>query len=65
MVRGYGLLLNSRMGLLADDTELVPPLPPDKFAGPGQARVGYAEYNQRHLLSRWADYLDGDPAVLA
>ncbi|EHY91121.1 aromatic-ring-hydroxylating dioxygenase subunit alpha [Saccharomonospora azurea] len=52
------LLLNSRMGLLEDDTEVVPPLPPEQFAGPGEAHVGYGEYNQRHLLSRWADYLE-------
>lgn len=52
------LLLNSRMGLLEDDTKVVAPLPPEQFAGPGEAHVGYGEYNQRHLLSRWADYLE-------
>ncbi|GAB2962158.1 Rieske 2Fe-2S domain-containing protein [Amycolatopsis acidiphila] len=52
------LLLNSRMGLLADGTEVVAPLPPEQFAGPGEAHVGYGEYNQRHLLTRWADYLE-------
>jgi len=31
---------------------------PEQFAGPGEAHVGYGEYNQRHLLSRWADYLE-------
>jgi hypothetical protein len=51
------LLLNSRMGLLADDTEVSPQLTPEQFAGPGTARVGYSEYNQRELLNRWADYL--------
>jgi phenylpropionate dioxygenase-like ring-hydroxylating dioxygenase large terminal subunit len=51
------LLLNSRMGLLSDDTELVAPLSRDQFAGPGLARTGYSEYNQRQLLRRWADCL--------
>ena len=52
------LLLNSRMGLLADGTPVSPALTPEQFAGPGEAHVGYGEYNQRHLLSRWADYLE-------
>jgi hypothetical protein len=52
------LLLNSRMGLLADGTPVSPALTPHQFAGPGEAHVGYGEYNQRHLLSRWADYLE-------
>ena len=52
------LLLNSRMGLLEDGRPVVPALTPDEFAGPGEAYVGYGEYNQRHLLSRWADHLE-------
>ncbi|GAA5136299.1 Rieske 2Fe-2S domain-containing protein [Pseudonocardia adelaidensis] len=52
------LLLNSRMGLLEDDTPVAPALGPDEFAGPGEAHVGYGEYNQRHLLARWADHLE-------
>lgn len=52
------LLLNSRMGLLGDGTPVSPALLPAQFAGPGEARVGYGEYNQRYLLSRWADYLE-------
>ena len=52
------LLLNSRMGLLKDGTQLVPRLEPDQFSGPGEAYVGYNEYNQRALLNRWADYLE-------
>ena len=52
------LLLNGRMGVLEDGTEVSPVLTPDQFAGPGEARVGYGEYNQRHLLNRWADYLE-------
>jgi phenylpropionate dioxygenase-like ring-hydroxylating dioxygenase large terminal subunit len=52
------LLLNSRMGILADGTPINPPLGPDEFSGPGTAYIGYTEYNQRHLLSRWADCLE-------
>ena len=52
------LLLNSRMGLLEDGSEVVPALTPEQFSGPGRAFVGYGEYNQRHLLSRWADHLE-------
>jgi phenylpropionate dioxygenase-like ring-hydroxylating dioxygenase large terminal subunit len=52
------LLLNSRMGLLEDGTKVVAPLTREQFAGPGEAHVGYGEYNQRHLLERWADMLE-------
>jgi phenylpropionate dioxygenase-like ring-hydroxylating dioxygenase large terminal subunit len=55
------LLLNSRMGLLPDGSTVVDPLPPDQWAGPGSAYVGYGEYNQRALLSRWADCLESGP----
>jgi hypothetical protein len=51
------LLLNSRMGLLTDGTPVSRALTGAEFAGPGEARVGYAEHNQRQLLSTWADYL--------
>jgi len=51
------LLLNSRMGLFADDRPVVEALPAESFHGPGRAQVGYNEYNQRALLSMWADYL--------
>ncbi|MFK5004547.1 hypothetical protein ACI4AP_28530, partial [Klebsiella pneumoniae] len=54
------LLLNSRMGILKDGSPVVEPLGPDQFAGPGVAHVGYGEYNQRHLLHRWADYLESE-----
>jgi phenylpropionate dioxygenase-like ring-hydroxylating dioxygenase large terminal subunit len=49
------LLLNSRMGLTADDRPLTPPLA--DFAGPGVARVGYGEHNQRSWLGLWAGHL--------
>ncbi|SHL06411.1 phthalate 3,4-dioxygenase, alpha subunit [Pseudonocardia thermophila] len=49
------LLLNSRMGLLADDEPVVAPL---EWSGAGTAYVGYGEYNQRALLARWADCLE-------
>jgi phenylpropionate dioxygenase-like ring-hydroxylating dioxygenase large terminal subunit len=52
------LLLNSRMGLLPDGATTNPLLSHEEFAGPGQVRVGYGEYNQRHLLETWADYLE-------
>lgn len=55
------LLLNSRMGLRSDDRPVVEPLPPDKFHGPGVARVGYNEANQRALLEMWADHLESAP----
>ena len=52
------LRLNSRMGMLADDSPVVAPLGREEFAGPGVAHVGYGEYNQRHLLREWADHLE-------
>jgi len=52
------LLLNGRMGLLEDGTEVVPALTPEQFHGPGVAHTGYGEYNQRELLDRWADHLE-------
>ncbi|MFC9433727.1 aromatic ring-hydroxylating dioxygenase subunit alpha [Nocardia sp. NPDC057030] len=52
------LSLNSRMGMLEDGTDLVQPLPWDQFHGPGSARVGYSEHNQRELLTRWTHHLE-------
>ena len=52
------LLLNSRMGLLEDGSPVSPALTPEQFAGPGTAHVGYGEFNQRNLLTRWADHLE-------
>lgn len=52
------LRLNSRMGLLDDDTTVTPTLGPQEFHGPGVARTGYSEANQRELLRRWADALE-------
>jgi hypothetical protein len=52
------LLLNSRMGILEDDSEVIPQLTPEQFHGPGVAHTGYGEYNQRELLARWADHLE-------
>ena len=51
------LLLNSRMGLTADDRPLTQPLA--DFAGPGVARVGYGEHNQRSWLRLWSQHLAG------
>jgi phthalate 3,4-dioxygenase subunit alpha len=53
------LRLNSRMGLTSDDKPIKPPLA--GFSGPGTAYQGFGEFNQRHWLSRWADYLEGNP----
>jgi hypothetical protein len=53
------------MGLLEDGSHVVPRLDGTQFAGPGEAYVGYGEYNQRHLLSRWADHLEKPPADVA
>jgi hypothetical protein len=52
------LLLNGRMGLLEDDSEVVPALTPKQFHGPGVAHTGYGEFNQREMLNRWADDLE-------
>ena len=49
------LLLNSRMGLDPDDRPLTPPLA--RFAGPGVARVGYGEHNQRSWLDLWSEHI--------
>ncbi|MGW5105993.1 aromatic ring-hydroxylating dioxygenase subunit alpha [Nocardia sp. NPDC004123] len=59
------VLLNSRMGILQDDTPVTPPLTNDQWAGPGVAHVGYAEFNQRHLLDEWADHLEMEPPAIA
>lgn len=59
------LLLNSRMGIRLDDSEVVPALAPEEFHGPGSAHTGYSEYNQRELLRRWADYLERPPKEVA
>ncbi|GGR46176.1 phenylpropionate dioxygenase-like ring-hydroxylating dioxygenase large terminal subunit [Nocardioides luteus] len=55
------LHLNSRMGMKMDGSEVVPALTKEQFAGPGKAYVGYGEYSQRNLLSKWADYLEREP----
>lgn len=52
------VLLNSRMGLLSDDSPVIEALPPESFHGPGRAQVGYNEYNQRELLKLWARQLE-------
>lgn len=53
------LVLNSRMGLASDDEQLTEPLP--DFAGPGIARVGFGEFNQRNWLTLWSSHLTGGP----
>jgi phenylpropionate dioxygenase-like ring-hydroxylating dioxygenase large terminal subunit len=58
------LLLNSRMGLLEDGSEVAPALTREQFHGPGVAHAGYGEYNQRELLNRWADDIERRPAAV-
>ena len=53
------LTLNSRVGLTAADGALTEPIP--DFAGPGIARVGFGEFNQRNWLTLWASHLAGGP----
>ena len=55
------LRLNSRMGLRSDGTPLTEALP--AFAGPGEARVGFGEFNQRQWLGLWADHVSGNPVA--
>jgi phthalate 3,4-dioxygenase alpha subunit len=57
------LLLNGRMGLLADGTPVVDPLPPEHFHGPGVAQVGSNENNKRAILRMWADHLEMPPVA--
>ena len=33
----------------------------DGFSGPGSARVGYSEFNQRNWLTLWSSHLAGGP----
>lgn len=48
--------LDSTMGLRSDGGVLGPA--PARWPAPGQAHVGYGEYNQRALLGLWADHLE-------
>jgi phthalate 3,4-dioxygenase alpha subunit len=59
------LLLNSRMGLLSDDSPVGDKLPAEAFHGPGYAQVGYNENNQRALLRLWADHVQMPPVSTA
>lgn len=56
------LLLNGRMGLLADDRPVIAPLSAEAFHGPGYTQTGYNEHNQRELLKLWADALEREPS---
>lgn len=57
------LLLNSRMGLRHDGSA-VNDVYAD-WAGPGLARQGYGEANQRHWLGLWADAIETPPPAAA
>lgn len=52
----HRLHLNSRMGLTSAGDPIKPPMA--GFSGPGEARQGFGEFNQRHWLSMWADHLE-------
>jgi phenylpropionate dioxygenase-like ring-hydroxylating dioxygenase large terminal subunit len=52
---GSAIELDSTMGLDPDGGTLTEPVP--EWPGPGQAFVGYGEYNQRALLKRWSEAL--------
>jgi hypothetical protein len=47
-----GVDLDSTMGMAPDGGTLVDPVP--EWPGPGEAFVGYGEYNQREFLQRWS-----------
>ncbi|MDL4773153.1 Rieske 2Fe-2S domain-containing protein [Actinomadura xylanilytica] len=51
--------LNSRMGLTSAGEPITPPM--TAFSGPGTARQGFGEFNQRHWLSMWLDHLETAP----
>ena len=55
----HRLHLNSRMGLTSDDVPINQRLP--DFSGPGVARVGYSEFNQRDWLTMWSSHLGDGP----
>jgi phthalate 3,4-dioxygenase subunit alpha len=57
------LTLNSRMGLDSSGRMIAPPLA--DWPGPGVARVGFGEQNQRTLLRRWAAELAAEPPTVA
>ncbi len=50
------LLLNSRMGLTSEGKPIKPPMA--NFSGPGAAYQGFGEFNQRHWLSQWSDFIE-------
>jgi hypothetical protein len=57
------LRLNSRMGLTSADEVINRRL--EHFSGPGSARVGYSEFNQRDWLTLWSSHLRGGPVERA
>jgi hypothetical protein len=52
------LRLNNRMGLAPEGGTLTEPIA--DWPAPGQAFVGFGEYGQRNLLTRWATMLDDE-----
>lgn len=54
------LNLHSRMGLTREGETVTPPLA--DWPAPGEAFVGFGEYNQRRLLGLWCDHLEAGEA---
>ncbi|CAN5744161.1 aromatic ring-hydroxylating dioxygenase subunit alpha [soil metagenome] len=64
MSRGYlgsRLTLHNRMGLTPDGAPMSPTLA--DYSGPGVARVGFSEHNQRHWMSMWCSQMEEDADV--
>ena len=59
----HRLNLNSRMGLTSAGTPIKPPMA--GFSGPGTARQGFGEFNQRHWLGQWITHLETEPVTPA
>jgi phthalate 3,4-dioxygenase subunit alpha len=59
----HRLNLNSRMGLTSAGAPIKPPMA--GFSGPGTARQGFGEFNQRHWLGQWITHLETEPAAPA
>jgi hypothetical protein len=57
------LLLNNRMGLREDGSQTREPL--KDFPGPGEAREGFNEHNQRQWLRLWSECIDAERPVSA
>ena len=59
---GRRVLLHNRMGLTREGR----PVTPEHagFAGPGVARIGFTEQNQRHWLRVWSEFMAREPVAM-